>query len=173
MPHADAMFRIRSNRRARVHPTRRQHGNERNLSPFHPQPDPGRGLPQPGIALRRASGAVCVESRSRGPPVCRTTIHSARTGVGRKWVNVLITTIGRCAGPVPAVCRTATRGISAVGAGRKSQSESVKKFLPGDSASGALTQIESNPAILLREAVRQAQFGRLLIAGPIGPTLRV
>ena len=83
------------------------------------------------------------------------------------------TTSGGQEGRSRPCCSAATHVNSATLPARKSQSESVKKFLPGDSASGALTQIESNPAILLREAVRQAQFGRLLIAGPIGPTLRV
>ena len=162
MPHADPMFRIRSNRRARVHPTRRQDGNEGNLSPFHPQPDPDQGLPRPGIALRRASGAECVESRSRGPPVCRTTIHSARTGVGRKWVNARITTPGAADRPVAGLCAVATRGVSSLRAARKSQSESVKKFLAGDSRPEALTQIESSPAILLREGGCAAQSGNPL-----------
>lgn len=49
-----------------------------------------------------------------------------------------------------------TRGISSIARARKSQNESVQKFLPVDRCSGALTRIESRRAILLPERVQKA-----------------
>ncbi len=137
------MFHIRSNRQPGCDPTRAGEQRGKNLSPFCPQRCPFRhpvsNLFWPNPTLFTPFARPEPKSRSRGPPKCWTTTYSAQSRIPRKRVNHLfIFPLGafQSAGPLGI---TATRGKSATDAGRKSQSESVKKFLSGERGSGPLT----------------------------------
>lgn len=84
-------------------------------------------------------------------PLCRTTIHSAPREVWRKGANRRETTDksqsrGRNGGYA-----AATRGISGVATLRKSQTDSVQKFLPGGYPAAELGRLLDEVSGVIRD----------------------